>query len=341
MVARLGGRPTVCDGESAGAAAPLHPAVRPDDMAHVSPDRSPVRREVRFLGRRDTQSRPGHRLDERHLDRPRRAVECGPGGRGVRRSARRVRGTVEGSAVVAGGGRLRRPGAAFEVPRRVSVCRRRPLPADVFRAPPVASYALALRGRDGCRGDVPARDRVERAARVGVVCISGRQGAAAGYRPLGAARRARRTGHIPAALAMAAAGRLSRQGARQGSGRRSPLDDGLPGDRPDRCVHGSFPHRRSHFLSLGGSGISHALPAAGRRGCRGRRDPKPLRAGVADRDRSVVGRRARCRRGNELSPLAHDRRAERENRSLSAAGERRLDGSSGPSSRRAVWRAGR
>ena len=87
---------------------------------------------------------------------------------------------VDGSALVAGGRRLRRSGAAFEIPRRVPVCRRRPLSADESRAPPMAFHALALRGRDGGGRDIPARDRVERAARVGVICISGRPSATPG-----------------------------------------------------------------------------------------------------------------------------------------------------------------
>src|SRR5262249_42364860 len=229
-------------------------------------------------------------------------------------------------AVVASGRCLRRAGAAVKVPRRVSIRRGRSLPADVSPASPMAALTLALLGHGGRGDDIPARHRVECAAWVGIVRISGRQAAAAGYRPAGAIGYARRTGSLSVALVMVAAACLPWQDIPQGACRRSPLVFWLPRDRPDFRLCCGFLGWRPCPASLGCARISDAVPAAGERNCRDPRDTNPLCSWLAGRVNCVAGPGARGRHDNELLPLAHDGRATRQGRSVSAPGERRLEG---------------
>src|SRR5215475_4985110 len=157
-------------------------------------------------------------MDERHVDPPGRAPQCSTDGCELCHREGSVRVTPNRTALVVGGGWLRWPGDAIQVPRHIPVCGRRTLPADVPRASAMASVSLALPGCGcGCP-HVPSRGRLERAARLGLVRLPGRSSTVAKHQSAGAARSAWRTSPLPIALVVAAARGVLRPGGCRGAG---------------------------------------------------------------------------------------------------------------------------
>ncbi len=186
--------------------------------------------------------------------------------------------------------------------------------ADRAGKPPLAVATASLCRRSRRAGGVHAGPDLECAARLGVVSVPGRSGGGS-LQPARAGFDARRRRAVPAAVDMAAVGRVRVRRAAPGTGRQRALAPRMPGGAADHLLHADLAAEPG-AVSLGRTRLSDAAAAARRR-----HRPPPAEPPMARGDRGCCRPRCGVRRQRGTVQLA-------------AAGDRRFSARQGPRSGR-------